>query len=33
VVGVLDGCDVGGGLGQPIEYKWKFKEWLKEQRI
>jgi hypothetical protein len=21
VVGVLDGCDVGGGLGQPIEYK------------
>jgi hypothetical protein len=21
VVGVADGCDVGGGLGQPIEYK------------
>jgi hypothetical protein len=21
VIGVVDGCDVGGGLGQPIEYK------------
>jgi hypothetical protein len=25
VVGIEDGTAVGGGLGQPIEYKWKLK--------